>query len=120
MPDVTRFSPTGQAYTDGLLSGTRWATSSLTISFPELGSLYGSGYGSGENINGFKSFSPAQRSAAAKVLDAFPAVTNLSFTQVKETSAQHADIRLAGSNDGATGWAYMPSPSRKAATSGST
>jgi serralysin len=110
MPNVINFRPTGQAYVDGILSGTKWATTSLTFSFPDLGSHYGALYGDGETSSGFARLSSVQQSFVRDVLDVFESVSKLNFSEIAETSAQHADIRFAESSLGGTAWAYMPSP----------
>ena len=38
----------------------------------------------------------------------YPSVVNLSFTEIVETSTQHADFRYAESNVPSTAWAYYP------------
>src|SRR5687768_4962506 len=95
MPSVSWYSPSGNAYLDGLLNGTKWAVTSLTFSFPTDPSFYGSNYGSGEPSNNFEAFNPAQRTATRIILQSFAAVTNLNFTEVTETATQHGDLRFA-------------------------
>ena len=48
MPTVSTYSPTGDPYIDGVLSGTKWGVTSLTFSFPTDPSFYGSSYGWGD------------------------------------------------------------------------
>jgi serralysin len=93
---------------DGVMSGGKWAVSGLTFSFPTSASSYGSGYGSGEPGNGFEAFNAAQQIAVREVLKQYSAVTNLTFTEIAETSTQHADLRFAESNAPGTAWAYYP------------
>ena len=38
MPATTTIAPTGNAYIDGVLSGTKWAVTTLTFSFPSSAS----------------------------------------------------------------------------------
>lgn len=54
MPAVSTYSPTGNAYIDGVLSGIKWGVNSLTFSFPTSASYYGSGYGYNEPGQGFE------------------------------------------------------------------
>jgi serralysin len=46
----------------------KWATSSLTFSFPTQASYHGSGYGNGEPNNNFDVLSIAQQAAAHSAL----------------------------------------------------
>ncbi len=108
MPATSTIAPTGNAYIDGVLSGTKWAVSSFTFSFPTDASFYGSGYGSGEQLNGFEALNAAQRDTARAVLADYAAVANLTFQEITETSSQHADFRLAESDKPGTAWAYYP------------
>ena len=109
MPSATSHSPTGSAAIDGVLSGIRWSTSSLTYSFPTSGSYYGSGYGSGEPSQGFEAFNANQQAAVRAVLASYSAVSHLTFTEVTETAGTHGDLRFAESNAPETAWAYYPS-----------
>src|SRR5689334_10880628 len=111
MPATTSVQPTGNLYVDGILTGTQWAVSSLTYSFPTDPSMYGPGYGSGEPANNFKAFTAVQQTAVHDVLDNYAAVSNLTFTQVTETSTQHGDLRYAESDSPSTAWGYYPSTS---------
>ena len=108
MPATATYSPTGNVYVDGVLSGDKWAVSSLTFSFPTDPSYYGSNYGSGEPNNNFKAFTAVQQSAVRLVLQNYASVANVTFTEVTETSTQHADLRLAESDTPGTAWAYYP------------
>jgi serralysin len=68
MPTTSTYATTGDRYVDGVLSGIKWGVSSLSFSFPSSGSLYGNGYGSGENLNNFEAFTPAQKAAVRTIL----------------------------------------------------
>ena len=41
VPAVSTFTPTTDPLLNGVLSGIKWATGSLTFSFPSSGGLYG-------------------------------------------------------------------------------
>jgi serralysin len=103
---VTR---TGNIYIDSVLTGTKWAVGSLTFSFPTQANYYGSGYGSGQPGNNFEAFNPEQQAATRIILQGFAAVANVTFTEMTETSTQHATLRLAESNATSTAYAYYPS-----------
>jgi serralysin len=109
MPATSTIAPTGNAYVDGVLSGTKWAVTSLTFSFPSSGSYYGSGYGSGEPVTNFEALNSVQMNTARAVLADISAVANITFQEITETASLHADIRLAESDKPGTAWAYYPS-----------
>jgi serralysin len=111
VPAVSSYSPTGNLYVDGVLSGTKWAVNSLTFSFPSDASFYGTGYGSGEPSNNFEAFTSVQQAAVRSVLQMYSSVANLTFSEVTETSTQHGDLRFAESDATSTAWAYYPSTS---------
>ncbi len=111
MSAVSTYSPTSDAYVNGVLSGIKWATGSLSFSFPSSASLYGGAYGSGEPSNNFEAFTALQQNAVRGVLQTFSSVTNITFTEVTETSTQHGDLRYAESDAPSTAWAYYPSTS---------
>jgi len=111
MPSVTTYSPTGDPYIDGVLTGVKWGVNSLTFSFPSDSTFYGSNYGSGEPTNGFLAFTATQQTAVRTILQMDSAVANVTFTEVTETSTNHGDLRYAESNSPSTAWAYYPSTS---------
>ena len=92
MPNTASVSLTGNKYIDGVLTGTKWATTDLTFSFPAQASFYGSGYGNGELSNNFEAFNSAQQAAVRSILASYSAVANVTFSEVQETSSQHAVI----------------------------
>jgi VCBS repeat-containing protein len=106
-PTLT-YLPTGNAYVDGVLSGTKWAVSGFTFSFPTSASYYGSGYGSGEPSTGFEAFNATQQAATIQALAMYSAVANLTFTEMSETASSHAVLRYAMSDVPGTAWAYYP------------
>ena len=109
MPATSSVSPTGNANIDGLLSGTKWAVTSLTYSVPTGASFYGASYGSGEPTNNFEAFTATQLVAVRKALAAYASVSNLTFTEVTETSTTHGALRYAESDTVGTAWGYYPS-----------
>ncbi|MBD9625257.1 M10 family metallopeptidase [Ensifer sp. ENS06] len=104
----------GDAYIRGILGTEQWAVQSLTFSFPTSGSFYEGFYGSGEPVNGFAALNSAQMSAARAAFAEFSSVANLTFTEIAESTTQHADLRLAQSGLPETAWAYFPSDSAEA------
>jgi serralysin len=108
MPAVTTYGLTANPYVDALLGDYKWAMNSFTYSFPASSSYYGGGYGWGENTNNFAAFSASQQAAIRTALNHYGSVANLTFTEVAETSTQHADLRFAMSDGPSTAWAYFP------------
>ena len=111
MTATSSYSPTGDAYVDGVLSGVKWGVNALTFSFPTQASHYGSSYASGEQNNNFEAFTAVQQAAVRAALQNFSAVANLTFTEVTETASQHGELRYAESDAVGTAWAYYPSTS---------
>lgn len=108
MPATSTVTPTGNAYVDGVLSGTKWAVNSFTYSFPTSASFYGSGYGSGEPTTGFSPLNAVQMAAVRDILQDYSAVANVTFQEITETATTHATLRLAESDKPGTAWAYYP------------
>src|SRR3712207_1664475 len=102
MPATSTVSPTGTPMIDGVLSGTKWAVSNFTFSFPTSGTYYpaviGGKYGSGEHLQGFEAFNSAQQIAVRSILGQYAAVANVTFKEISESTTQHADIRFAESS----------------------
>ena len=111
MPAVSTFTSTTDPVLNGVLSGIKWATGSLTFSFPSSGSLYGTYSSSNEPATGFEALTAAQQTATRAVLQIYSAVANVTFTEVTETSSVHGDLRYAESDAPSTAWAYYPSTS---------
>lgn len=109
MPAVNAVNPTDSALVDGVLSGTKWAVTHLTFSFPTNASYYGSGYFRGEPGSGFEAFNATQKAVVCSILKSIQGVSNLTFTHTTETSTRHADLRFAESNLPSVAWAYEPS-----------
>ena len=98
MPATSSVSPSGDKYVDAILTGTKWATASLTFSFPSDASYYGSGYGSGEPGSNFAAFNAAQQAAVKSIYAMYSSVANVTFTEVTETF--HAACRPSFCRDG--------------------
>ncbi len=108
MPSTVTVATTGNSYIDGLLFGSKWASTSLTYSFPTSPSYY-SAYSSSEPQTNFKAFTSVQQQAATKVLQNYAAVSNLQVTQVAESSATTGTIRYAETDAVSTAFSYFPS-----------
>ena len=88
---------------------------SLTYSFPTSASFYtgfmGGAYGSGEPLSNFKAFTPVQQAAVTSALAMYSSVSNLTFTQITESSTKTATLRYAEFDKPGTAWGYYPSSS---------
>jgi len=105
---VTRTTTSSNVYINDLLGTFKWATTTLTYSFPTSASFYGSPYGQGEPGSNFGALNPAQQAAAKAALSAYAAVANIRFTQVTESASTHGDLRFALSDKPGTAWGYYP------------
>jgi serralysin len=105
---VSRTTRSGNVYIDDLLGDYKWATTTLTYSFPTSASFYGSPYGNGEPGSNFGALNAAQQNAARAALAAYSAVANITFTQVTESASTHGDLRFAQSDKPGTAWGYFP------------
>jgi Ca2+-binding RTX toxin-like protein len=112
MPTVIDAGLTGGAEVDGLLTGYKWASSNLSYSFPANGAVYGADYagGAAQNTYGYQQFNTAQQAAMRDVFGMFAQVSNLTFTELTETSSTHADLREGMSSITRTGETFYPSP----------
>lgn len=106
MTATASVSPTGNLYIDGVLSGVKWGVTSLTYSFPTSSSYYEY---TGEAGTNFKAFTTVQQDAVRKVLANYSAIADVTFTEITETSTEHATLRYAESDSPSTAWAYYPS-----------
>ncbi|KLK90791.1 hypothetical protein AA309_23615 [Microvirga vignae] len=109
MPSTSSIATTSNTYINALLGDEKWATNSLTYSFPMSSAYYGDPYGSSEPVDNFGVFLSGQQAAARAALKLYSSVANLTFTAITETSYQHADLRFARSDKPGTAWAYFPS-----------
>lgn len=91
---------------DALLGGVKWGSNTLTYSFPTAANQYEYG---GEAGSGFQTLNASQQAAAKAVFAEVSSYTNLVFQEITETTATHANIRLAQSDLPQTAWAYYPS-----------
>jgi len=108
MPATSFIDLTGNIYLDAVLGDEKWDVVRLTYSFPSQASYYGGSYAYGEASSGFTAFNTAQKATARAALKLYASVSNLKFSEISETSAQHADIRYARSSMPSTAWAYLP------------
>ena len=120
MASVTTVTWTGNQDIDGLLTGYKWAQTSLTYSFPADGSFYGSHYATTntQNTTGFAQLNAAQQDAARSVFAQYQAVSGLTFTEMEETATQHATLREAQSGLSRTADTFNPDPNFADAESG--
>ncbi|OOG63093.1 metallopeptidase [Sinorhizobium sp. A49] len=108
MPETTSIALSGDAYINGILGNEKWAVQDFTFSFPTSGSFYEWAYGSGEPFH-FLTLNSEQIAAARAAFNQLSSVANVTFTEITESSTQHADLRLAQTGHPDTAWAYYPS-----------
>ena len=117
-PDGSR-SITGNRNVDAILIGAKWGTLNLTYSFPTSGSNYN---GKGYDTNGVSLYhidlGLQQQAAARAAFAQLSAVTGLTFTEIQDTDAVHANIRISQSADNDVGSAYGNFPSDTRGLSG--
>jgi Ca2+-binding RTX toxin-like protein len=106
---ATTVSATGNRDIDGLLSGSRWTSQTLTYSFPTDASFYGPNYGSGQPYHAFEALNATQQAVARTVFSMVSGYANLTFVEVTETATNHADLRLAMSDVPSGAHGYYPS-----------
>src|SRR4051794_21032915 len=75
--------------------GYKWDTGNLTYSFPTRANLYDYDHPNSENESDtFAEFTTELKAAAREAFSIFSPYANLTFTETRETSTRHADIRL--------------------------
>jgi serralysin len=106
MATAVTITKTGNNDIDGLLYGTKW-TGTVTYSFPNSATAYGTGYGQGEpTATGFGQVSAQQQQAVNYSMGLIEAYTNLN---IDYSTSDSADIRLAlSSKANPTSYAYTP------------
>lgn len=108
MPSTLSITSPGDTLVKALLGEAKWATNSLSFSFPGSSAYYERSYGYDEPLNGFGTFLSAQQTAARAALKLYASVANLTFQEVPETLYGHGDLRFARSDTPGTAWAYFP------------
>jgi serralysin len=103
---------TGDRNIDGLLVGTKWASTSVTFSFTDSISDYESGYPDrASHATSFQTLNATQRAAARRWIGTggeYYNVSNLTPTELSGSSDRDATIRMAMSNVPGTAFAYYP------------
>src|SRR4051794_25735621 len=87
---------TGNADVDGLLSGYKWTSTTVTYSFPSSASVYPTGYGWSEPNDGFSPLSVTEQNVVKAIMGQVSALTNLNLVYAGTGSG---DIQLAHSSD---------------------
>lgn len=111
MAAVSSVASSSDIRVSALTSDWRWASTSMTYSFPVAPTNYESGYPNNEPA-AFGTLNLQQQAAARGAFANFAAVAMLSFSEVPASAGaiSTATIRLGLTNAG-TAWAYGPSPS---------
>ncbi|MEX2482702.1 MAG: matrixin family metalloprotease, partial [Gammaproteobacteria bacterium] len=108
MAAIASVTSSSDPYVSGLLGSYKWASGSLTYSFPTSYTQFEGSYGSGEPLNNFEALNATQQDVARAAFANFAAVANLTFTELTGADAANATLRLAESDAPSTAWAYMP------------
>ncbi|SNX59968.1 Matrixin [Nitrosomonas ureae] len=121
--EITHVDPANDTI-DSLLSISRWASTTISYSFPisdnplfwsSLSGGYGFQFGDGEPWNSaFVPLTTADQINFVRALQQWANVANLNFVQVAETASEVGDIRAAYTEDpdeSTLAWTYLPSPS---------
>ena len=106
MPGTSTVAATGSQDINGLLSGVKWATSTLTFSFPQSASAYD--YSQNGEVNTFGILSASAQTAARGILDMYESVANVTFTELTDGQSGQGDLRFADTDAISTAWAYYP------------
>jgi serralysin len=108
---TTTTTATGDNNIDGLLSGTRWASTSVSFSFTDnFGNDYEPGYSDAStHSSSFQTLNSTQRTVARSwLLNHYFNVSLLSPFEETGANDRNATIRMAMSNDPGTAYAYYP------------
>jgi serralysin len=108
----TTVAATGNNNIDGLLSGVKWASNSVSFSFTDSINDYESGYENRASHGAsFQTLNASQRAAARAWIGtggAFYNISNLSPYELTGANDRDATIRMARSNDPGAAYAYYP------------
>ena len=111
---TTNVPQTGRVYTDALIAGPKWASNTITYSFPTVATQF-TGYTAGtEPFVGFEAFSALQQAAVRSILASISAFANITFSELSGAQASTAVIRFGMTDDvdsGEAAHAYLPSVS---------
>ncbi len=102
---TTNLVSTGNTNTDGLLSGYKWASSTLTFGFPSVAAQY-TGYAADSEIASFSPLTTQAAGAVRAVMAHISAYTGLTLTEAANPAT--ASIRLGETDDASTAYAYLP------------
>lgn len=103
MPSTSSVSLTGNTDIDGILSGVKWTSPTITFSFPTALSQFG------YTETGFEAMNATQMTAVRAILAQYESVSGLKFTEVTESSTVHGTIRFAEEDNAGTAYGYYPS-----------
>ena len=102
MPSTSSVSLTGNNDIDGILSGLKWTSPSITFSFPTSMGQYG------YTETGFGAMNATQIAAVRAILNQYQSVSGLTFTEVTESSTTHGTLRFAEEANAGTAYGYYP------------
>jgi len=96
---TTSVPVSGRIYTDSLIAGPKWASNSLSFSFPTASTQF-TGYPAGNEPSiGFEALNPIQQAAVRAIFASISSFTNLTFTESTGTNAASAVLRFGMTDD---------------------
>jgi serralysin len=104
---VSSVARSSDPYTEALLGQYKWASGSITYSFPTSSADYGTPYNFNEPLT-FAALNSAQRDAARAAFANYSSVANVTFTELTGVNAANATLRLGMTDVTDTAWAYFP------------
>ena len=105
---------TGNQDIDGVLSGQRWDSTSITYNFPTLASYYGAGYnGDNNEPAGFQAVSASFQAMVRDALAQYASVANLTFTEVGPGAASNISVARTSNLGSFNGYGYNPGPNQR-------
>jgi serralysin len=106
----TSNTPTYYNNVDGLISNSKWASTSVSYSFTDsFSNDYESDYpNAATHSSSFQTLNSTQTAVVRTWANAYSNVSNLYLYELTGTSDRDATIRIAMSDDPTTGYAYLP------------
>lgn len=108
MAATSPIAPVVDPYTDALLGNLKWASSTISFSFPAVSTAYST---STETLSNFAALDSFQQNGARSAFSQYAAVANVTFVEQTGVNASTATIRMASTDAASTAYAYMPSTS---------
>ena len=105
--NVVEVPISGNIYTDALVEGLKWNTTTLDFAFPTSPAQYSS-YPSDEPQQNFETLNSAQKIAVRAALSQVSSFANLTFSELTGSDVGSATLRFGMSDGPPTAYAYLP------------